>query len=253
MSTWSLDGKKIVLIGFGLGAGAAAVALCSGERTPAVIAVAWCGGLLAAICLSLLARLHLRRDLVPDYLSLCQGSFFERDGFCFAISLEREDETAMFTVMYQNRFTGQPSVASTSPLRPCGQQFDDGLADDRMRAGRFRRGKVSRGDSRTAPRQDRHLRDRRPDRLSARQGPRSPLPRGPRRASRLTLPQPGGCDEGASACDAGAHCLLLGDRHPLDAPNGGGRIRARRRDQPAAEGIRGACRRTSRSWYAMER
>jgi hypothetical protein len=78
------------------------------------------GWTLAAACLVLLLGLQLRRDLVPDYLGLCKDKFFERDGFCFGISLDREDEVAMFTIMFQSRYLG-PSTARIA-LRPAGSR-----------------------------------------------------------------------------------------------------------------------------------
>ena len=76
------------------------------------------GWTLAAACFMLLLGLQLRRDLVPDYLSLCKDKFFERDGFCFGVSLDREDALAMFTIMFQSRYLG-PSIARIA-LRPAG-------------------------------------------------------------------------------------------------------------------------------------
>lgn len=55
---------------------------------------------------------------VPDYLSLCKGRYFERDGFCFGISLDNEDAVAMFTIMFQSRYLGL-STARVA-LRPTG-------------------------------------------------------------------------------------------------------------------------------------
>jgi hypothetical protein len=71
--------------------------------------------------IGLFARLRRQRDLAPDYLGLCRGLRFECDGFCFTVSLECQDETATFTVMYQNRHTG-PAVARVS-LRPAGSRL----------------------------------------------------------------------------------------------------------------------------------
>ncbi len=55
---------------------------------------------------------------VPDYLCLCKDKFFERDGFCFGVSLDREDSVAMFTIMFQSRYLG-PATARIA-LRPTG-------------------------------------------------------------------------------------------------------------------------------------
>jgi hypothetical protein len=59
--------------------------------------------------------------LVPDFLAHCSRTFFERDGFCFTISLDREDGAAMFTIMFQNRYTGR-SIARVA-LRPSGSSL----------------------------------------------------------------------------------------------------------------------------------
>jgi hypothetical protein len=58
---------------------------------------------------------------VPDFLDRCTGTFFERDGFCFTICLDREDGAAMFTIMFQNRYTG-PSIARIA-MRPLGSSL----------------------------------------------------------------------------------------------------------------------------------
>ncbi len=65
--------------------------------------------------------IRLRRDLAPDYLSRCSGPIFERDGFCFTVSLAREDAAATFTVMYQNRYAAQ--CMATVALRPAGSSL----------------------------------------------------------------------------------------------------------------------------------
>jgi len=108
--------KEIALIGVGLGLGVAVMALRAGHPTPLLVAAQCLGWTSAAACLVLLLGLPLRRDLVPDYLSLCKDGFFERDGFCFGISLDREEGMAMFTVMFQSRYLG-PSTARIA-LRP---------------------------------------------------------------------------------------------------------------------------------------
>ena len=110
--------KNIALIGLGLGLGVAVMALGADRPTPLLMAVQCLGWTFAAACLVLLLGLQLRRDLVPDYLGLCKDKFFERDGFCFGISLDREDAVAMFTIMFQSRYLG-PSTARIA-LRPAG-------------------------------------------------------------------------------------------------------------------------------------
>jgi len=78
----------------------------------------WLGRRLAEMFLAIRTRRRFRRDLVPEYLGRCCRSFLERDGFCFAASLDCENDVATFTVMFQNRYTG-PAVASIA-LRPLG-------------------------------------------------------------------------------------------------------------------------------------
>ncbi len=117
-SWWSFELKNIALIGVGLGLGVAGMTLFADQPTPRLMAVQCLAWTFAATCLILYLGLQLRRDLVPDYLGLCKDKFFERDGFCFGISLDREDAVAMFTIMFQNRYLG-PATARIA-LRPTG-------------------------------------------------------------------------------------------------------------------------------------
>jgi hypothetical protein len=108
--------KNIALIGFGLALGIALTGLFVARPAPWLLSAQRLGCTFAAAFLVLLFRLQLRRDLAPDYLRLCKGRVYERDGFCFGISLDREDGIAMFTVVFQSRFLG-PSRARIA-LRP---------------------------------------------------------------------------------------------------------------------------------------
>ncbi len=73
---------------------------------------------LAATCLAIISRTQRSRDMVPDYLGYSSGPVFERDGLCFTVSLEAEDRTATFSIMYQNRYD-RPAAAYIA-LRPAG-------------------------------------------------------------------------------------------------------------------------------------
>ena len=108
--------KRIALIGVGLGLGVAATILGADHPTPLLVAAQCLGWTFAVACLAMPRASQLRPDLVPDYLGLCKDNCFERDGFCFGISLDREGGTATFTIMFQNRFLG-PSTARIA-LRP---------------------------------------------------------------------------------------------------------------------------------------
>lgn len=110
--------RNVALIGVGLGMGVAVTALGMRQPTPLLMAAQCLGWTVAAAGVVLLLGLQLRRDLVPDYLSLCKDKFFERDGFCFGISLDRDDAVAMFTIMFQSRYLG-PLTARIA-LRPAG-------------------------------------------------------------------------------------------------------------------------------------
>ncbi len=113
---WSLALKNLALIGAGLGLGVVVMAFCLNRPAPVFMAAQCLGWTLTPACLLLFMGLQRRRDLVPDYLSLCKEAFFERDGFCFGISLDREEGLAMFTIMFQSRYLG-PSISRIA-LRP---------------------------------------------------------------------------------------------------------------------------------------
>jgi hypothetical protein len=108
--------KNLALIGMGLGLGIVVFARFLNGPPPTLLAAQCLGWTFAAASLVLLLGLELRRDLVPDYLSLCKDKFFERDGFCFGISLDREEGLAMFTILFQSRYLG-PATARIA-LRP---------------------------------------------------------------------------------------------------------------------------------------
>jgi hypothetical protein len=113
--------KNLALIGLGLCLGIALTALFAAPPMPSLLAVQCLGWTFAAAFLALLLGLQLRQDLVPDYLGLCKSKIFERDGFCFGISLDREDGIAMFTLMFQSRYLG-PSIARIA-LRPANSRL----------------------------------------------------------------------------------------------------------------------------------
>ncbi len=118
-SCWSFALKKVTLIGVGLGLGVAVLTLAANRPTPQLMALQCLGWTIAAACLVLLLGWRVRRDLLPDYLGLCKDKIFDRDGFCFGISLDRDDAVATFTIMFQSRYLG-PSTARIA-LRPATQ------------------------------------------------------------------------------------------------------------------------------------
>ncbi len=63
------------------------------------------GGLVfSVIMLGLLLKLHFRADLAHDYLDEHFGSFFNRDGFCFAFLTTAVDGIAFMNVFFQNQY-----------------------------------------------------------------------------------------------------------------------------------------------------
>jgi hypothetical protein len=117
--SWSrFNHKHVVLIATALGLAIVAVTFIGHYRPQVFSGVVVLFGILAATCLAILPRTQQRREIAPDYLDRCKGPVFERDGFCFTVSLDAEDRVATFTIMYQNRYDG-PS-ASYIALRPAG-------------------------------------------------------------------------------------------------------------------------------------
>jgi hypothetical protein len=72
--------------------------------------------IVALLSLWAILALHVRRDAVVDYLSLCASPYFNRDGFCFAILPTSSDGVAYFDAYYQNQ-RDQPCVGRIA-LRP---------------------------------------------------------------------------------------------------------------------------------------
>ena len=77
--------------------------------------------LLGLGALVLLCRMQWRKDKVPDFLRQHTRSFFERDGLCFAIEAEVEDDTCIVQILFQNRYE-RPCEASIA-LRPASGFF----------------------------------------------------------------------------------------------------------------------------------
>jgi hypothetical protein len=118
LSWSSLDCKYVVLIAVALGLAIVAVTFVGHYRPQVLNGVVVLFLALAAACLATLSRTHRRRDIVPDYLGRSSGPVFERDGLCFTVSLDVEDRTATFTIMFQNRYD-RPAAAYIA-LRPVG-------------------------------------------------------------------------------------------------------------------------------------
>jgi hypothetical protein len=71
---------------------------------------------LALLALALIVKLNSRVDRAHDYLRERCGTYFNRDGFCFAIVVSAVNETAYMEVWYSNQFD-QPSVGKIA-VRP---------------------------------------------------------------------------------------------------------------------------------------
>jgi hypothetical protein len=114
----SFDRKQVALIAAAVGL-AIVVMTLNGHYRPSVLSgVIILFAVLAASCFAIVTRSQRRSDIAPDYLGRCNGPIFERDGLCFTVSLDIEDQVATFTVMYQNRF--DRTLAAYIALRPTG-------------------------------------------------------------------------------------------------------------------------------------
>lgn len=60
--------------------------------------------------LVLFLRMHFTRDLVPNYLSQHAREFFDRDGLCFAPTIEQSQGLCYLTVYFKSRYE-RPSQA----------------------------------------------------------------------------------------------------------------------------------------------
>src|SRR4051794_21970080 len=60
--------------------------------------------LAAPACLGLLLWALFRKDRAPDFLRQRFGAYFERSGFCFAVTCASEGVLAFLDLYYQNRY-----------------------------------------------------------------------------------------------------------------------------------------------------
>ncbi len=62
------------------------------------------GSLLAVVSLGVILALQFQRDKVPDYLRKQAGSYFNRDGFCFAFDTSVAGGICCLNTHFQNQF-----------------------------------------------------------------------------------------------------------------------------------------------------
>jgi hypothetical protein len=74
------------------------------------------GPTLALLALGLILKLHFRADLAHDYLRDRAGTYFNRDGFCFAFVATAADGIAYMDAYFQNQ-RDKPCVGRIA-LRP---------------------------------------------------------------------------------------------------------------------------------------
>jgi hypothetical protein len=74
------------------------------------------GPILTLVAVALFLKIHFRRDLVPDYLHDHFGSYFNRDGFCFAFTTFDVDGIAYLEASFQNQYD-KPCIGRIA-LRP---------------------------------------------------------------------------------------------------------------------------------------
>jgi hypothetical protein len=78
--------------------------------------------IVAIVALAPILILHFRADLAPDYLRYQIGSYFNRDGFCFAIVATSVDGIAYLDAYFQNQHSN--SSIGRIALRPS-RRFTD--------------------------------------------------------------------------------------------------------------------------------
>lgn len=59
---------------------------------------------MAVVSALVFAKLHFRKDSAPDFLYELGGRYFDRRGFCFTPKIVVEDQVALLSVFFQNRF-----------------------------------------------------------------------------------------------------------------------------------------------------
>lgn len=72
--------------------------------------------IIGIISLAILLWLQLKKDIVPDYLRQVSKTYFERDGFCFAITLSVIDNQCNLIAYYQSRYENE--VHASILIRP---------------------------------------------------------------------------------------------------------------------------------------
>jgi hypothetical protein len=78
--------KVVCVLVLGVASIAAAVAWFDDQPNSVTWAIRIGGPILSLLAIAGFLRLHLRRDLAPDYLRRSAGNYFNRDGFCFAFA-----------------------------------------------------------------------------------------------------------------------------------------------------------------------
>ena len=74
------------------------------------------GPVTALLALGLILKLHFRADLMQDYLRPLTGTYFNRDGFCFAIIVTASEGIAYMEAYFQSQYE-KPSLGRIA-LRP---------------------------------------------------------------------------------------------------------------------------------------
>lgn len=84
------------------------------------------GPLFALLALGVIVKLQFRTDAAHDYLRKFAGTYFNRDGFCFAFSANAAEGIAYLNIYFGNQYD-QLSVGRVA-LRPA-QNFFHGRAN----------------------------------------------------------------------------------------------------------------------------
>ena len=108
--------KAICALVLSVGAIAAAIAWIADRPDAATWSIRIGAPTLALMAIALILKLHFRADLAYDYLRDHAGTYFNRDGFCFAIVATAVDGIAYMDAYFQNQ-RDKPCVGRIA-LRP---------------------------------------------------------------------------------------------------------------------------------------
>ena len=108
--------KVLCVVVFMFAAPAAAIAWMDRADGPVSLFLRYGCPVLAVLGIAGFLKIHLRADLVPDYLHHHVGTYFNRGGFCFGFRTSVVDRVCYLEVFFQNQ-QDEPCIGRVA-LRP---------------------------------------------------------------------------------------------------------------------------------------